>query len=519
MRRTALVAVVLVTIVLAPASSGAKKPPGGGGGSGGGGGVPSMTSTYVKNYANIVSGVESDVTPEQVQATADGGWIAGALTQAPNNGVGVSWLLKSSAVGAPQWQEEVGCFGTPPGAYSDEVSLQRTSDGGYVLAGGTIGCGSGADCPPLSGIQCGLIEKLDGAGNVVWAQVYDAGAAGSGFTRIEQTSDGGYVAVGTATDLNQNTGALIVKLDSLGAVQWQRELGPTGKSMAYFDSVEQTADGGYIAVGQLSDGTNSSSGLPLLSVLAAKFDASGNVTWQHAFNDVDATGTVTATENALSVLQTPDGGFAIAGSWNDTTGAGTCCQGPLLLKLTSSGTIQWQKAYAGMVDCFFNGYSDTCTAIGGVAYSLQQTADGGFVLAGDSNLELADETPLVPWLAKVDGGGALLWQEDIYQVNPSTGRPLSEYFASAALTPVGPVAIGWTENYSTLKGELFGVQTDANGAVGTCSQIHPVSLLAATNPGLVQLSPSLGTTASVASRSPSPVQTLATSGTATLSQC
>ena len=50
----------------------------------------------------------------------------------------MSWLQKTNAFGAPQWQEEVGCLSTPPGAYSDEFSLQLTSDGGYVLAGGTI---------------------------------------------------------------------------------------------------------------------------------------------------------------------------------------------------------------------------------------------------------------------------------------------------------------------------------------------------------------------------------------------
>jgi hypothetical protein len=467
----------------------------------------------VKNYANVVNGVQYGLTPEGLQATPDGGWIASALTQAPNSGVGVSWLLKASAVGAPQWQEEVGCFGTPPGAYSDAVSLQRTGDGGQVLAGGTIGCGSGADCPPTSGIQCGLVEKLNVSGNLVWARVYDVGAAGTAFTQIAQTSDGGYVAVGNATDLSQNSGALIVKLDGSGNVQWQHQLGPSGTSMAYFNTVAQTADGGYIAVGQVRDGSGR------MSVLAARFDAAGNLAWQHAFNDLGSSGSVTANENALAVLQTADGGFAIAGSWNDTSTPGTCCEGPLLLKLTAGGLIQWQKAYAGKVYCFFNGFSETCTAIGGVAYSVQQTADGGFVLAGDSNVELADETPLEPWLARVDAGGALAWQENIYQVDPATGRPLSEYFSSTALTPVGPATIGWTENLSNGLGDLLGAQTDATGAVGSCSQVHPTSLLAATDPGLAQLAPGLGSTTGTPSQSAAPVQTLTTSTAESLSQC
>src|SRR5262249_57882381 len=209
LRLPALVAAIVVMVMLMPANAVAKKPPGGGGSGGG----FSTTSTYVKNYANVVNGVEESLTPEDVQATPDGGWAALAIT---NTSAGVSWLLKASAVGAPQWQEEIGCLNGAPGDYADAVSLQQTGDGGYVLAGGTIGCGSGTDCPELSGLQCGLIEKLDSTGAVVWARVYSVGAYGTGIQQIRQTSNGGFVAVGSTSDPNHNPGALIMKLDSLG---------------------------------------------------------------------------------------------------------------------------------------------------------------------------------------------------------------------------------------------------------------------------------------------------------------
>lgn len=501
LRWPALVAGVVVIVMLMPASAVAKKPPGGGGGF-------STTSTYVKNYADVLNGAEFSLTPEDVQATLDGGWTALALTSN-----GPSWLVKASAVGAPQWQEEVGCLNGAPGDYADEVSLQQTSDGGYVLAGGTIGCGSGSDCPELSGLQCGLIEKLTSAGAVVWARVYSAGADGTGLWQIRQTSDGGFVAVGTATDVNHNTGALILKLDGLGNVQWQRELGPTGTNQAYFYGVQQTADGGYVAAGELDTGTNSSYGLPLISVLAVKFDASGNVSWQRGFNDSGPTG-VTATEHVNALVQTSDGGYVLGGDWNSATYPGTCCQGALLLKLTSAGAIQWQQAYSGGVDCSL-GYG--CS--GGGVYSLHQTADGGYLLAGDSNVELGAEAPLVPWLAKVDGSGALVWQENDYPSLPSTGAPLSEYFASSTLTATGPLAIGSTENYAIGRNELLGVQTDPNGNVGACSQIHPASALSATNPGLSPLAPGLTATSSTVSQSSSPAQVRATTATASASQC
>ena len=186
-------------------------------------------------------------------------------------------------------------------------------------------------------------------------------------------------------------------------------------------------------------------------------------------------------------------------------------------QLTSGGSIDWQKAYSGGVHCYDNGYNTTCYNVGGGVYSLHQSADGGYVLAGDSNrLEF---NGLVPWLAKVDGSGALVWQENDYQVNASTGLPLSEDFASSALTPIGPLAIGYTENYSNGRSELLGVQTDGNGNVDACSQIHKDVPLSATDPRLVELAPGLTITTSIASRSAAPVQTQPTSVTATAAQC
>jgi hypothetical protein len=500
-------AIALAVLVSTSAAAAAKKPP-----KAPPPPSPSTASTYVKNYANVLSGVQYDLTPEAVVATPDGGALSLASTQAPGTGVGVAWLIKTNAAGAAQWQEEVGCLNTPPGAYSDAVSLQQTADGGYVIAGGTVGCGSGTDCPALGGIQCGLVERLDSTGNLVWARVYDAGAAGSAFTQIEQTRDGGFVAVGNATDASQLTGALILKLDPGGNVQWARELGPTSSEQAYFHSVVQTADGGYFAAAELDPGTSTSTGLPQSGVLAVKFDAAGNVVWQNGLAGAGV-------EHVQAAIQTADGGYAIGGNWTATSGPGTCCHGGLLLKLAPDGSVQSQVAYSAGVDCFDNGYSETCAAVGGDIYSLHQEPDGGYLLAGDANLELLDEAPIVPWLARVDSSGALVWQEQDYQVNATTGRPLSEYFASSTLTPEGPLALGWTENDGNGLGELFGVQTDPNGAVGTCPQIHPETTIATVNPGLTPFAPELPISAPPVPVSASPAQVLATSATATPAQC
>ena len=470
---------------------------------------PTSSSAFIKAYANIVGSTEFDLTPEDIQATADGGYIVLASTPS-TNAARVNWLLKLDQSGTPRWHKEVGCLGGAPGDYSIGVSVQQTADGGFVLGGGTIGCGSGSACPEASGIQCALVDRLDSAGNPVWANTYPAGSASSSINQIKQTTYCRYIAVGSSTDINQVTSALVLKLDGVGGVVWQRTLGPAASVQSYLNAVQQSSDGGYVATGEFF---TPSGGTPRTSVLAINLDASGNVRWQQGFNDVDSTGAASAAEHAMSIVQTADGGFVVAGNWTNSTFPGQGAAGALLLKLDSAGGLQWQNTYSGGVYCFFNGFSETCTDIGAVAYSVHQTADGGYLLAGDGDLEMADGVPIEPWLARVDASGNLVWQHLYYEINPATGRPLSEYFASSVLSPNGsPTAIGFTENNGNQKGELYGVKTDAAGAVGTsCSQVHAATALSALNPALIAIAPSLPVQTTATIPSASPATMLATS--------
>ena len=467
---------------------------------------PAPSGTFVKAYAALVNGSQLDVSPEDVQATSDGGSIALAETQS-SQGLGVDWLVKLGATGVPQWQEQVGCASPQgaPGDYADGVSVQQTADGGYVVAGGTVDCGSGSSCPPLSGRSCALAEKLDAAGKLTWARVYQAGFAGSDIYQIRQTADGGYIAAGVFTDASQDSGALLLKLDSAGNVQWQQDLGPAGSpTQATFNSVQQTADGGYVAAGNYY---TPASGPAPTQVLVARYAAGGSLAWQHGFAALGGSGAPTSVADASSIIQTQDGGYAVAGRWSDRTfNGGAGAQGALLLKLDATGTLQWQRAYSGEVYC--SGYG--CTATGAVSYSLHQTSDGGYLLAGDGDTA-PGYVQLVPWLAKADASGNLLWQHLYYQTY-TTGAPLSQYFAASALAPDGGfTAAGPTENYHAQKNELYAVKTDSFGLAGTCGDVHPAAPLQAINPGLGTVAPSLPLQTATAQAASSPIATVATS--------
>jgi hypothetical protein len=472
-------------------------------------GPPPNSGVYVRAYANILNGVQYGLTPQDVQATSDGGSITLASTGTAG-GVLVNWLLKVDSSGTAQWQRELGCFGLAPGSYSVGATLAQTIDGGYVVAGGTTGCGVQASCPD-GGIECGLVEKIDASGNVSWAKAYRTGAYATNISKIRQAADGGYIAAGSTQDTSDAIGGLILKLDSVGNVQWQRKIGPNGSAKAILNTIVPTVDGGYFASGQTYGAI---AGVARQSALAVKLDGSGTVAWQHAFNNLDSSGTPRGSLIVPAAVQSADGGYLLAGGWTSDPSlpGGQATAGALLLKLDASGAVLWQKAHSGGTYCFFNGFNQTCTSIGAFVYSIRINTDGSYQLAGDGDLKLNDSVPLVPWLARSDVDGNLTWQHFYYQANASTGRPISQYFASAATTANGgSLAVGFTEDSVNGKGLLYAVKTDSSGLIGTCGQVHAATPLNVVDPGLVALSPALPVQTTITAPVASPATTTVTS--------
>ena len=118
-----------------------------------------------------------------------------------------------------------------------------------------------------------------------------------------------------------------------------------------------------------------------------------------------------------------------------------------------------------------------------------------------------------PWIAKVDANGALLWQHLYYQTNKTSGRPLSEYFASsAATTDAGFFGLGFTENATSGDGELLTVKTDSAGNAGSsCGDEDPATALNADDPALASTVTTLPVSAATTPVASSPATTTSTS--------
>jgi hypothetical protein len=253
-------------------------------------------------------------------------------------------------------------------------SLIQTTDGGYAVAGFTRSYGAG-------GADFWLI-KLDRQGNKVWDKTFGGSKYEWAYSLI-QTADGGYAVAG----VTQSYGAgkedfWVIKLDSSGDKLWDRTFGGSKNDEAY--SLIQTADGGY-AVAGVTDYAGVGS-LMYGNFWVIKLDSRGNKLWDKTFGGSNY-------DYAESLIQTADGGYAVAG-YTRSYGAG---DGDFwVIKLDSRGNKLWDKAFGGSK---FD-----------KAYSLIQTADGGYAVAGRTySFPGASDDDF--WVIKLDSKGNEVWDK------------------------------------------------------------------------------------------------------------
>jgi len=290
-------------------------------------------------------------------------------------------------------------------------SVQQTSDGGYIVAGHTYSFGNGNEF---------WLIKSNSNGNEEWNQTY--GGAESDIGRsVQQTINGGYIITGFTYSYEGSQRVYLIKTNSVGAEEWSKTFGGSVDDGGY--SVQQTTDGGYIVLGHTSSFGNGGQDIYLI-----KTNSEGIEAWTKTYGG-------SGNEFGYSVQQTSDGGYILTGN---TSSYGNGDNDVWLIKTDSEGTEEWNKTFGGEND--------------DRGYSVQQTTDGGYIIAGYTNSDLGSNDV---WLIKTDANGNEQW-------NKTYGGDGSDYgYSVQQTTDGGYIIVGVTA--PTGNGNVWLIKTATNG--------------------------------------------------------
>ena len=205
-----------------------------------------------------------------------------------------------------------------------------------------------------------------------WIKTYGGSGEDQAYS-VQQTNDGGYIIAGFTSSFG--TGGFdfwVVKTDAVGNMEWNRTYGMFTGTEDRAYSVVQTSDGGYAVAGSTQLRWDRPD-----DVLLVKIDAFGNQQWTKTYGGASYDG-------AYSVIQTSDEGYMLAG-YTASFGAGL--NDAWLIKTDAFGNMQWNKTYG------VSGYDE--------ARCVVQTSDGGYIMAGSLDYEF--------WLTKMDSDGEKQW--------------------------------------------------------------------------------------------------------------
>ncbi len=245
------------------------------------------------------------------------------------------------------------------------TSVGLSSDGGLVIGGYTNSIGEGE--------YDALLIKINSDGDVEWHHTY--GYENSDyFNSVQQTNDGGYVLCGSTFNDTNNDDIFLVKTSSDGQEEWRQYFG--GINYEYASSIKQTSDAGFIITGYRRNGIED------VDIFLVKTYSDGDVEWHRTLFH----------ENCFmqhpDLQQTNDGGFILTG----TTVIDDSCR-IFLTKMFSDGETEWNR------------YFQNSTTSG--SHAIQQTIDGGYIISAETYSDIEFDSDM--WLIKTDPTGEEEW--------------------------------------------------------------------------------------------------------------
>lgn len=274
-------------------------------------------------WQKTIGGSEAEFEMKAISCS-DGGYFIGGSSSSPISGEKIEnsrdlnqlyfdfWVLKLDEYRNIEWQRTIG------GDEDDRfVVARQTADEGFLIAGSSrsnIGFEKSENSRGNS--YDFWLLKLNPQGDIEWQKTI-----GSDFT--DSLSDmlitpeneiliGGTSGEGISGDKTVDSNGLsdfwILKLNSVGEILWQKSIG--GNDQETLHKMSITSTGNYL-LGGISNssisGDKTSNSRGLSDYWAVLIDTNGNIIGQKTIGGND-------NEAGTNVIETPDGGYFVAGS-------------------------------------------------------------------------------------------------------------------------------------------------------------------------------------------------------------
>ncbi len=239
-----------------------------------------------------------------------------------------------------------------------------------------------------------------------------------------------------------------------GQVTWKRTFGGTEEDWG--TSIISTPDGGFVLTGstESNDGDFNSVNKGSEDIFIVKLDSSGNVQWKKVFGGNES-------DRGSSISKTQDGGFVLTGMTSsndgDFKGMNRGSLDIFLIKFDSSGNVLWKKTFGGSrLD---------------EGHSITTTPDGGYVLTGrtesnDGDFEGMRKGYDDVFVIKLDMQGTPQWTTTIGGSNSDEGRcVVSTLDGGIVLTGKSSSIDGDFDGFNHGSGDIFIVKMDDDGVL------------------------------------------------------
>ncbi len=339
--------------------------------------VLKFDTTNQIQWQKTYGGSDDDRGTDLIQ-TSDGGYAvigkskSNDLDVSENAGFDDFWVSKLDSSGSISWEYTFGFAGS-----DTPYSIIQTNDNGYLLSGVLdVSASNGqGDRNSIGSRHAGgdyWVIKLNANGVKQWSNYYGGSFTDTAYDAI-QTEDDGYIIIGSSdsddVDVSNPRGSYdfwVIKISDTGTLVWEKSFG--GSEIDEAHAISKTADGNYLIVGDTrsSDlGISQNNGAADLWVI--KITPDGTLVWEKTLGG-------SSFDVGRSISKTQDNGFLISGSSRSTNGNLTSNKGQndaWIVKINSSGNLEWQKAIGGSEVDFF--------------YDVVELNDQTIVVVGDSN--------------------------------------------------------------------------------------------------------------------------------------